>query len=120
LGEANLSRVVGRLKDLFAAWDGRELGNQSFPILMLDAMKLKVRMARRVMSVPVLVALGVDEDGEKQLVSLRLAVRESGASWGELGSPISSDEGSRARSLCSATGTRGSLRRWRDGPEVKA
>jgi transposase-like protein len=89
LGEANLSRsavsrVVGRLKALFATWGGRDLRDESFPILMLDAMNLRVRLARRVVSVPVLVALGVDENGEKRLVSLRLAVRESGGSWGDL------------------------------------
>jgi putative transposase len=89
LGGANLSksavsRLVGRLKELFARWDSRDLSNERFAILYLDAKNLKVRLARRVVTAPVLVALGVAPDGRKQLVALRLAVRETAASWREL------------------------------------
>jgi len=86
LGEANLSksaisRVVGRLKALFAEWNGRDLSDESYRILFLDGFHLKVRLARRVISVPVLAALGVEKDGSKRLVGLQLVARESGASW---------------------------------------
>ncbi len=89
LGAANLSksavsRVVGRLKELFASWDSRDLSTQRCAIFYLDAKNLKVRLARRVVKVPVLVVLGVEQDGTKHLVALRLAVRETGASWSEL------------------------------------
>ena len=89
LGEANLSksavsRVVARLRTLFSSWSQRDLGEESYPILIFDGLHLKVRLARRVVSVPVLVALGVDENGVKRLVSLRLAARESGGTWGDL------------------------------------
>jgi putative transposase len=89
LGEANLSksavsRVVARLKELFASWDRRDLSGERFAIVYLDAKNLRVRLARRVIKVPVLVALGVAPDGRKQLVALRLAVRETAASWREL------------------------------------
>jgi putative transposase len=89
LGEAHLSksavsRVVGRLKRLFETWDTRDLSQESYLILYLDALNLKVRLARRVVSVPVLAVLGVAEGGQKHLVALRLAVRESGTSWGDL------------------------------------
>ena len=40
-----------------------------------------VRLARRVVSVPVLAALGVDEDGSKRRVGVRRVACESGASW---------------------------------------
>jgi len=86
LGENNLSksaisRVVTRLKKLFAAWRIRDLSKENYPILFLDGFHLKVRLARRVVSVPVLAALGVAEDGTKVLVALELAVSESSASW---------------------------------------
>ena len=41
-------------------------------------------MAKRVVSVPVLAALGVAPDGQKQLLSLRLAVSEASTHWGAL------------------------------------
>lgn len=81
LSKSAVSRVVGRLKDLFAAWDTRDLASECYAFLFLDAFYLKVRMARRVVSVPVLAVLGVDADGQKVLVALRLATSEAAASW---------------------------------------
>lgn len=87
LGQKNLSksavsRVVGRLKALFAAWKTRDLSSESFPIVFFDGFHLKVRLAKRIVSAPVLVAMGVAEDGSKRLVALDLAVSESTVSWG--------------------------------------
>jgi putative transposase len=89
LGEENLSksavsRVVARLKELFAQWSQRDLSSEGCAVLFLDGFHLKVRLARRVVSVPVLAVLGVREEGEKQLLSLRLAPSESAANWGEV------------------------------------
>ncbi len=86
LGEQNLSksaisRVVGRLKALFAEWNSRDLSSEPYKILFLDGFHLKVRLARRVVSVPILAALGVEKDGSKRLISLQLVVQESGSSW---------------------------------------
>jgi transposase-like protein len=89
LGEAHLSksavsRVVGRLKTMFEEWDRRDLSTERYAVVYLDAINLKVRLVRRVVTVPVLVALGVAAGGRKQIVGLRLAVREAGSSWREL------------------------------------
>ncbi len=86
LGEANLSksavsRVAACLKELFAQWSQRELSGEGCAVLFLDGFHLKVRLARRVVSVPVLVVLGVREGGEKQLLALRLASSEAAANW---------------------------------------
>jgi putative transposase len=87
LGDAHLSksavsRIVGRLKALFATWQGRDLSSERYAVIFLDGFHLKVRLARRVVSVPVLAALGVTETGQKCLVSLRLAVSEAKTTWG--------------------------------------
>jgi transposase-like protein len=81
LSKSAISRVVTRLKAMFTEWNDRDLTEESYKILFLDGFHLKVRMAGRVVSVPVLAALGVANDGSKRLVSLRLVVRESGESW---------------------------------------
>ncbi len=87
LGEAHLSksavsRIVGRLKALFATWQSRDLSSERYAVIFLDGFHLKVRMAKRVVSVPVLAALGVTDTGQKCLLSLRLAVSEAKTSWG--------------------------------------
>ena len=81
LSKSAISRVVGRLKALFAEWNGRDLSSESYEIVFLDGFHLKVRLARRVVSVPILAALGVEKDGAKRLIGLQLVVRESGSSW---------------------------------------
>ncbi len=81
LSKSAVSRVVSRLKEHFARWSERGLSEESYPILFLDGFHLKVRLARRVVSAPVLAALGVREDGTKVLVALRLAASEAGSHW---------------------------------------
>jgi putative transposase len=76
LSKSAVSRVVARLKALFAEWRERDLSGGSYPVIFLDGFHLKVRLARRVVSVPVLAALGVREDGQKVPLSLRLATSE--------------------------------------------
>ena len=78
LSKSAVSRVVSRLKGHFARWNERDLSEERYAIVYLDGFHLKVRLARRVVSAPVLAVLGVAEDGSKVLVSLRLAVSEAG------------------------------------------
>jgi putative transposase len=82
LSKSAVSRIVGRLKALFATWQARDLSTERYAIVFLDGFHLKVRLARRVISVPVLAALGVTETGQKVLLSLQLAASEAAASWG--------------------------------------
>ena len=84
LSKSAVSRVVVRLKKLFESWQQRDLSQERYGVLFLDGFHLKVRMARRVVSVPVLAVLGVRQDGEKVLVGLRLAPSEAAANWSEV------------------------------------
>jgi len=84
LSKSAVSRVASRLKELFRRWSGRDVSAERYAILFLDGFHLKVRMARRVVSVPVLAVLGVAEDGTKQLVALQLAASEAGSHWSSL------------------------------------
>jgi putative transposase len=84
LSKSSVSRVVSRLKALFTTWSERDLSRESYPILYLDGIHLKVRLARRVVSVPVLIAMGVDETGTKHVVSMTLCTSEAAVHWGAL------------------------------------
>src|SRR5262249_39256667 len=83
LSKSAVSRVVGRLKGLFEQWSHRDLSGELYPALYLDGFHLKVRIARRIVSVPVLAVLGVAEDGTKVLISLRLTASEAAVDWSE-------------------------------------
>ncbi len=81
LTKSTISRVVGRLKAYFERWRQRDVSGERYWILYLDGFHLKVRLARRVVSAPVLAVLGVQPDGQKVLVALQLAVSEAAVHW---------------------------------------
>jgi putative transposase len=82
LSKSAVSRVMRTLRESFEAWRTRPLDDEPIAYLFLDGIAVKVRVDRRVQSVPVLVALGVTLTGEKRLLALRLMGNESKAAWG--------------------------------------
>jgi transposase-like protein len=84
LSRSAVSRVVGELKRAFDAWRTTRLDDKRIVYLLLDAIAVHVRVDRRVRSVPVLVALGVHESGEKELLSVMLMASESSGAWGAM------------------------------------
>ena len=71
-------------------------------------------MAKRVISVPVLAALGVTPDGQKRLLSLRLAVSEASTHWGSMLEGLQA-QGLRAPKLVISDGHKGltkALEKW--------
>jgi len=84
LSRSAISRVVGRLKESFEAWRHRDLSGESYAVIYLDAIYLAVRLARRVVRVPVEVVLGVKEDGQKVVVAMQIAMTEGASSWAEM------------------------------------
>jgi transposase-like protein len=115
LSKSAVSRVVSRLKNLFATWSGRDLSEESFPVLYLDGIQLKVRLARRVVSVPVLIALGADETGSKRLVAMRLCTSEAEVHWSSLISDLR-QRGLRAPLLIVGDGHKGLQKAARTWP----
>lgn len=81
LSRSSISRLVGRLKSLFERWRERDLSEEKVLIVYLDAMRLPVRVVRRVVKVPVQASVGILQDGRKVLLSLEVAPSESNASW---------------------------------------
>ena len=84
LSKSAVSRIVAKLKERFDAWREQDLSGQDIVYLFLDAIRLPVRLARRVVKVPVLAALGVRSDGSKVLLSLAIAGGESLSAWKSL------------------------------------
>jgi putative transposase len=81
LSKSSVSRVVSTLKSSFEAWRGRSLAELGVVYLYLDAIALRIRMAGKVVSTPVLVAVAVLADGQKQLLSLEMCGGESSEAW---------------------------------------
>jgi putative transposase len=75
-----ISAINKRLDEGLAAFAGRRL-EEPFAYLILDARYERVREAGIVGSRAVLVAIGIDHDGRRQVLSVELANRESRSSW---------------------------------------
>jgi len=81
LSKSAVSRLVGQVKALYDRWHHHELKAEAIVILYLDAIALRVRLDRKVVSVPVLVALGVRADGQKVVLDLEALTSESTPAW---------------------------------------
>jgi len=79
-----VSRLVGRLREDFAAWAQRDLATEQIRYLFLDGWYPRVRIGKKRVRVPVLVTLGTCADGRRVLLDLRLAGEESTAAWQEV------------------------------------
>jgi putative transposase len=81
LSKSAVSRVVATLKTGLEAWQTRPLADLPIVYLYLDAIALRVRRAGKVVSQPILGAVAVLADGQKQLLTLELCSGESGDAW---------------------------------------
>ena len=73
LSKDAVSRLVGRLREDFAAWAQRDLGELKIRYLFLDGWYPRVRIGKKRVRVPVLVTLGVCAKGQREVLDLRLA-----------------------------------------------
>jgi putative transposase len=81
LSKDAVSRLMGRLREDFAAWAQRDLGALRIRYLFLDGWYPRVRIGKKRVPVPVLVTLGVCADGRRVVLDLRLAGVESEHAW---------------------------------------
>jgi len=77
---STISAINKRLDDSLTAFAKRRL-DEPFAYLIIDAKYEKVRQAGVVRSSAVLVALGVDWEGRRQILAVEHANRESRSSW---------------------------------------
>jgi len=80
--KSTVSELCKRLDPIVTAWNNRPLDNP-FPFVIVDALVLKVREDGRVRSRGVLVGIGVNTDGYREVLGLMLRDSESEVSWSE-------------------------------------
>ncbi|MHC2262315.1 putative transposase [Sinorhizobium meliloti] len=77
---SSISAINKRLDESLKAFAERSL-EEPFAYLILDARYEKVREAGVVMSQAVLIAVGIDWDGRRQILPVEMAGRESRSAW---------------------------------------
>jgi putative transposase len=77
---SSISAMNQQLDASLAQFASRALA-EAFPYLILDARYERVREAGVIVSQAVLIAIGIDWDGRRQVLAVELANRESRSSW---------------------------------------
>ena len=92
------SNLTERLDEQVRAWANRPL-EEEYPFLLADAMQLNIRHHEAVRSAMALIVIGISEDGYREILGLKIALRETAESWKELLQELK-DEASGARGAC--------------------
>ena len=79
---STISGIVKRLDEQLSEFANRRL-EEGYPYLILDARYENVRDSGAIRSRAVLIAIGIDWDGRRQVLGVDLANRESSSSWKE-------------------------------------
>lgn len=83
LSRSVVSRLVAQLDEHLKEWRSRKLGLVTYVYLYLDAKMFSVRVGNKVRKIPVLVALGVRLDGQKEVLAFESFSKESEPAWAE-------------------------------------
>src|SRR5690554_4821249 len=82
LSKSQVSRMAAELDEHVEQFHHRPLGDAGpFTFVAADALTMKVRECGRVINAVVLVATGVNADGRREVLGLRVATSETVAAW---------------------------------------
>lgn len=82
ISKSEVSRICGELDEEVSRWRRRPLDGE-YPYLWLDATYVKVREGGVVISQAVVIAYGVRETGEREVLGIDIGPSEDGAFWTE-------------------------------------
>ena len=81
VGKSEVSRICGELDAIVREFRERSLDHVRFPYLFLDATYVKAHQGASVVSKAIVVATGVTEQGEREVLGLAVGDSEDGAFW---------------------------------------
>ncbi|TYC96830.1 IS256 family transposase [Arthrobacter echini] len=82
LSKSQVSRMAAELDEQVDQFRHRPLGDAGpFTFVAADALTMKVREGGRVINAVILIATGVNADGRREVLGLRVATSETGSAW---------------------------------------
>jgi len=76
-----VSSLTEQLDPLVSEWQNRSLSDTVFPYIMTDVIYIKIREHRRVVSKSCHIAVGISEDGEREIIGFMIQDNESDETW---------------------------------------
>ena len=83
ISPTEISSASSELNGAVEAWRRRDLSQELVKYLFIDGVNFHMRVGKSIEIVPVLVAIGVTETGQKLVLSLQSGDKESATSWRE-------------------------------------
>lgn len=81
LSKSQVSRMAAELDETVAEFRNRPLDAGPYTYVWMDALTQKVREGGRIVSVAVVIAVGVNADGHREVLGLDVITTEDGAGW---------------------------------------
>jgi putative transposase len=81
LSKSQVSRMAGELDEMVAEFRNRPLDAGPYTYVWMDALTQKVREGGRIVNVAVVIAVGVNNDGHREVLGLDVITTEDGAGW---------------------------------------
>jgi putative transposase len=82
ISKSQVSRLCGEIDERVKTFLNRPLEGE-WPYLWLDATYVKVRQAGRIVSVAVIIAVGVNDDGRREVLGMTVGASEAETFWTE-------------------------------------
>ena len=79
--KSTVSELCKKLDPLVNAWNNRDLSEKSYHFVLVDALVLKIREDGHVRSRSVMIAIGINTEGYREVLGLMIGDSESEASW---------------------------------------
>jgi len=80
---STVSELCAQLDPIVHGWNERDLSSQEYPLLLVDALVIRVRKDGRVRMQSVMIATGINRDGYREVLRLKVGDSESEVSWSE-------------------------------------
>ena len=81
ISSSQVSRICQQLDEVVESFLGRPLDGGPYPYVWLDGLTQKVREGGRIVNVCVVVATGVNAEGQREILGMDVGASEDGAFW---------------------------------------
>ena len=81
ISSSQVSRICEQLDEVVESFLGRPLDGGPYPYVWLDGLTQKVREVGRIVNVCVVVATGVNAEGQREILGMDVGASEDGAFW---------------------------------------
>lgn len=86
--KSTVSNICKDLTNIVDTWKNRDLKDNSYPFMIIDAIRIKVRENHQVTSKAILIAIGINDKGHRDILGIMVGDFESESTWSEFFSSL--------------------------------